>query len=50
MKKIYITPQVEIDETIVCQMMALSLQKDPANDSEVLNKEEVAWDMWTVAE
>lgn len=47
MKKSYITPTVEINETEAEQMMALSLQDGPADESaEVLTKENVDWNIW----
>lgn len=46
MKKRYMAPLVEISETQTEQMMALSLQQDPANDSEVLVKEDADWSIW----
>lgn len=47
MKKTYIVPNVELNETLVCQMMALSLVLDEeANDGECLSAEEAEWDMW----
>lgn len=46
MKKIYVTPQVEINETIVNQMMALSLQNKEANDKDALIYEDPEWDPW----
>lgn len=46
MKKMYITPAVEINETMASQMMALSLQAGAADGSEVLGKEENEWNMW----
>lgn len=42
----YIAPETEINETMVCQMMALSLQSGMADDSEALGKGEAEWDMW----
>ena len=45
MKKMYITPEVEINETMAASMMALSLMQGPANDSEVLVKEQ-EWNVW----
>lgn len=47
MKKMYITPAVEINETMAASMMALSLQSGAADNSDVLGKEEKAWDMWS---
>ena len=46
MKKMYITPQVEISETVTASMMALSLQTGAADGSEVLGKEENDWNVW----
>jgi len=46
MKKMYITPAVEMNETMVCQMMALSIQDVAADNSPVLVEEEEAWDIW----
>lgn len=46
----YIAPETEINETMVCQMMALSLQSGMADDSEALGKEENSWDMWSEEE
>ncbi len=46
MKKIYITPAVEINETMVCQMMALSIQDVAADSSPILVEEEVDMDIW----
>lgn len=45
MKKIYSTPLVEINETEAFEMMALSLQKDAADGSTVLSRED-NWDIW----
>ena len=45
MKKMYIAPAVEINETMAASMMALSLMQGPANDSEVLVKEQ-EWNVW----
>ena len=42
----YITPAVEINETMAASMMALSLQTGAADSSEVLGKEENDWNMW----
>lgn len=48
MKKMYITPAVEINETMTCQMMALSIiQGTPADGSDALGKEENNWDVWS---
>ena len=48
MKKMYITPQVEISETVTASMMALSLQSGAADSSDVLgNEEKQDWDMWS---
>lgn len=49
MKKMYITPAVEINKTTTCNMMAISLQTSPADDSEVLSKEDCSWDLWNEA-
>jgi len=46
MKKMYIAPAVEINETMACQMMALSLQEGAADGSTVLVEEEAEWDIW----
>ncbi len=46
MKKMYIAPAVEINETMAASMMALSLQSGAADGSEVLNKEENNWSIW----
>lgn len=47
MKKNYITPSVETNETMASQMMALSLQSGAADSSEVLGKEENSeWSIW----
>lgn len=46
MKKMYITPAVEINETMAASMMALSLQTGAADSSEVLTKEENSWNVW----
>ena len=46
MKKMYIAPEVEINETMAANMMALSLQSGPADNSDVLGKEENDWNMW----
>ena len=48
MKKMYIAPEVEINETMAASMMALSLQTGAADNSEVLGKEENDWNMWEV--
>ncbi len=50
MKKTYIAPVVEINETMVCQMMALSLQDGSADNSDALVKKANDWDMWGEAE
>lgn len=47
MKKMYITPAVEINETIAYNMIALSLQSSPADDSEVFGNEESDLDIWS---
>lgn len=47
MKKIYMTPAVEITEVVVEQMLALSLNNKPADPNEdVLTKENNDWDIW----
>jgi len=47
MKKMYITPEVEINETQVEQMMALSIIDGGADGSEVLVEEENdVWNIW----
>lgn len=46
MKKMYVAPAVEINETMACQMMALSIMDGKADDSEVLGKGQQDWDMW----
>lgn len=46
MKKNYIAPSVEINETMASQMMALSLLDEPANSGTVLGKEENSWNIW----
>lgn len=46
MKKIYMTPEVKINETVVNQMMALSLQDKEANDGDALVYEDPDWDLW----
>ena len=46
MKKMYIAPAVEINETMAACMMALSLQTGAADNSEVLGKEENDWNVW----
>lgn len=46
MRKMYIAPAVEINETMTTSMMALSLQSGAADDSEVLGKEENEWNVW----
>lgn len=47
MKKIYMTPAVEINETQAEQMMALSLQSGAADNSDVLTKEQNDWNIWS---
>lgn len=47
MKKTYMAPLVEINETQVEQMMALSLQSGAADNSEVLTKPEEDWNIWS---
>lgn len=42
----YITPAVEIAETVASQMMALSLQDVAADDSAILVEEENDWNVW----
>ena len=42
----YIAPAMEINESEVASMMALSLQTGAADGSEVLTKEEEAWNVW----
>jgi len=42
----YIAPAVEINETMVCQMMALSLQEVAADNSPILVEEEEDWNIW----
>lgn len=46
MKKTYMAPAVEINETMTCQMMALSIQDGSADSSDALVKKESDWDMW----
>ena len=46
MKKMYITPAVEINETTTSNMMAVSLQTTPADGSDALVKENEDWDFW----
>ena len=46
MRKMYIAPVVEINETTTASMMALSLQQGAADNSEVLGKEENNWNVW----
>ena len=46
MKKMYISPAVEINETMASQMMALSIQTGAADDSDVLVKGEQVEDSW----
>lgn len=43
MKKIYMAPAVELQEAMVSQMMALSIQTGAADDSDVLVKEDYVW-------
>lgn len=47
MKKTYIAPVMEMNDVVTCQMMALSLQNGAADESEVLSKGKVEWDMWS---
>ena len=46
MRKMYIAPAVEINETTTASMMALSLQSGAADGSEVLSKEKNDWNVW----
>lgn len=47
MKKTYMTPAVETTEVVVEQMMALSMNRKPADPNEdVLTKENNDWDIW----
>lgn len=46
MKKKYIAPVVEIQETEASQMMALSLQSGAADNSDVLSRDN-EWDIWS---
>ena len=46
MKKMYIAPAVELNETIASQMMALSLLDEPANDTPILGGEESDLNLW----
>lgn len=46
MKKKYIAPTTEIKLTDMSQMIALSLQPDPADGSEVLVQEDKDWNIW----
>lgn len=46
MKKIYITPAVEINESMASQMMALSIIDETADSSDVLVGEGVDLDIW----
>lgn len=48
MKKIYTRPEVQVNETEVSQMMAVSIQSGSADpDLGVLSKEdEGSWDIW----
>lgn len=47
MKKMYIAPAVEFNETMASQMMALSLIDEAADDSNILVKDENGdWDIW----
>ena len=50
MKKMYIAPAVEINDTMPASMMALSLQPGAADNGEVLGKDENSWDMWSEEE
>lgn len=46
MKKRYMAPLVEINETQAEQMMALSLQQGAADSSDVLVKDNTDWNIW----
>lgn len=47
MKKMYIAPAVEINETMAASMMALSLFDDAADNSAVLVEGENSdWNIW----
>lgn len=47
MKKTYITPEMEINETVVANMMALSLMEGNADSNKpALVEEEASWDIW----
>jgi len=48
MKKIYITPEIEINETIACQMMALSLPTGTGTEGETVDikEEEDEYSLW----
>lgn len=44
MKK-YMTPMVEMNETVAFEMMALSIQNGTADESPVLSRDE-EWNVW----
>lgn len=47
MKKIYMTPAVQVNETQVQNLMAVSLLEGNADpDTEVLSKEDAEWTIW----
>lgn len=49
MKKTYMAPAVEINETMACQsqmMLVASIQDGSADSSDALVKKESDWDMW----
>ena len=51
MKKMYIAPEVEINETMAASMMALSLfEKDAESEMPVLGQEENEWNIWASEE
>lgn len=47
MKKMYLTPELHVNEAQVLNMMAVSLQDGNADpDKPVLTKESDDWDLW----
>lgn len=51
MKKIYMTPAVQVNEAEVINMMAVSLREGSADaGKEVLTKEDNSWGIWDDSE
>lgn len=49
MRKVYLTPAIEVSETQVCHMLAESLpisNQVTVDGSQALSKEDESWDIW----